>query len=180
MAASADFDPGRDYCTEMNPSNSIMGAPISEFYWCSLQYGKWPTALIPEEYRQVQPSDVETLLVSGNVDFSTPVWTATNELLPALSNAEQVTLAEFGHTDDVWGLQSEATIHLLTTFYDSGEVDDSYYIYQPMGFNVGLMSFPFLAKMLVAVIILVPLLLAALVWLMVRRIHRCNAGQALS
>jgi len=171
MAASADLDPGRDYCSEMNPPTSIMGAPISEFYWCSLQYGEWPTALIPEEYRQVQPSDVETLLVSGNVDFSTPIWTATSELLPALNNAEQVTLSEFGHTGDVWSLQPEATIHLLTTFYDSGEVDDSYYSCQLMNFDVGLMSFPLLAKVLVVVIILVPLLLAAMVWLMVRGIQ---------
>jgi hypothetical protein len=173
IAASADLDPGRDYCTEMNPPNSVMGAPASEYYWCSLQYGEWLTAPIPEKYRRVQPSDVETLLVSGNADFSTPVWLATNELLPALSNAEQVTLSEFGHTGDVWSLQPEATIHLLMTFYDSGEVDDSYYSYQPMNFNVGLLSFPLLAKVLVVVIILVPLLLAALMWLMVRRIqHR--------
>ncbi|MEJ2513177.1 MAG: alpha/beta fold hydrolase [Anaerolineales bacterium] len=172
IAASSDLDPGRDYCTEMNPPGSIMGAPASEFYWCSLQYGEWLTAPIPEEYRQVQPSDVETLLVSGNVDFSTPVWTATNELLPALSNAEQVTLSEFGHTGDVWSLQPEATIHLLTTFYDSGEVDDSYFSYQPMNFDVGLMSFPLLAKVLLVVIIFVPLLLSALVWLMIRRIQR--------
>jgi len=172
IATSADLDPGRDYCTEMNPPNSMMGAPISEYYWCSLQYGKWPTALIAEEYRQVQPTNVETLLVSGNVDFSTPVWMATKELLPVLSNAEQVILSEFGHTDDIWSLQPEATIHLLTTFYDSGEVDDSFYTYQPMDFNVGFMSFPLLAKVMVVVIILVPLLLAALVWLMVRRIQR--------
>jgi uncharacterized membrane protein len=61
---------------------------------------------------------------------------------------------------------------MLTTFYDSGEVDDSYYSYQPMNFNVGLLSFPLLAKVLVVVIIFVPLLLAALVWLMVRRVQR--------
>jgi len=180
MAASADLDPGRDYCSEMNPPTSIMGAPISEFYWCSLQYGEWPTAIIAEEYRRVQPSDIETLLVSGNMDFSTPVWMATNELLPALSNTEQVILSEFGHTDDIWSLQPEATIHLLTTFYDSGEVDDSYYSYQPMDFNVGFMSFSFLAKTLVVIILLVPLLLAALVGLMVRRIQHRKAGQALS
>jgi len=180
VAVSADHDPGRDYCTEMIPPDSIMGAPASEYYWCSLQHAEWPTTPIAEEYRQVQPSDVETLLVSGNADFSTPVWTATNELLPALNNAEQVTLSEFGHTSDVWGLQPEATIHLLATFYDSGDVGDSYYTYQPMDFNVGFMSFPLLAKVLVAVSLMVPLLLAALVWLMARRIQRRKAGQALS
>jgi len=172
MAVSADFDPTRDYCTEMNPPDSIMGAPMSEYYWCSFQHADWPTAPIPEEYRQVQPSDVETLLVGGNADFLTPIWPTTDELLPALSNAELVILSEFGHTVDVWGLQPEATRHLLTTFYETGEVDDSLYTYQPMNFDVGLMSFPLIAKVLVAVIVLVPLLLVALVWFIVRRVRR--------
>lgn len=72
MAVSADFDPTRDYCSEMNPPDSILGAPMSEYYWCSFQLAECPTAPIQEEYRQVQPSDVETLLVGGNVDFLTP------------------------------------------------------------------------------------------------------------
>lgn len=169
IAVSADYDPGRDYCAEMNPPHSIMGAPISEYYWCSLQYSDWPKALIPEEYRQVQPSDVETLLVSGNADFSTPVWTATNELLPAMSNAEQVTLAEFGHTADIWSLQPEATRHLLTTYFESGEVDDTLFRYQPMSFDPGLLSFPLLAKVLIGVIIVLLLLTFAGIWFIIRR-----------
>jgi len=180
VAVSADHDPGRDYCTEMIPPDSIMGAPASEYYWCSLQHAEWPTAPIAEEYRQVQPSDVETLLVSGNADFSTPIWTATNQLLPVLGNAQQVTLSEFGHVDDIWGLQPEATRLLLTTFYDSGEVDDSLFTYQPMTFDVGLMSFPFLAKVLVITIIVAPLLIVGLVWFIVRREKRRKAVQALS
>jgi hypothetical protein len=111
-------------------------------------------------------------LVGGNADFLTPIWPTTDELLPALSNAELVILSEFGHTVDVLGLQPEATRHLLTTFYETGEVDDSLYTYQPMNFDVGLMSFPLIAKVLVAVIVLVPLLLVALVWFIVRRVRR--------
>jgi hypothetical protein len=176
VAASSDFDPSRDYCTEMIPPDSTMGVPASEYYWCSLQYAEWPTHLIPEDYRHVQSSDVKTLLVSGNADFSTPAWTATDELLPSLNNAEQVILSEFGHTADIWSLQPEATIHLLTTFYDTGEVDDSHYSYQPMDFNVGFMSFPFLAKVLVITIIVVSLLLVGLVWFIVRRVRRRNGS----
>jgi len=41
-----------------------------------------------------------------------------------------------------------------------------------MNFDVGLMSFPLIAKVLVAVIVLVPLLLVALVWFIVRRVRR--------
>ena len=181
MAVSADFDPTRDYCSEMNPPDSILGSPMSEYYWCSIQLAEWPTAPIQEEYRQVQPSDVETLLVGGNVDFLTPDWTATNELLPSLSNAQQVILSEFGHTTDVWVLQPEAVRHLLTTFYETGEVDDSLFTYQPMDFSVGfLSSFPNLAKLTVVVPLLVIILLVALVWFIVRRVQRRRNSQVSS
>jgi pimeloyl-ACP methyl ester carboxylesterase len=59
---------------------------------------EWPTHPIPQEHRQVQPTDVETLLISGGIDFSTPPQFATEELLPYLSNGEQVILKDFGHT----------------------------------------------------------------------------------
>jgi hypothetical protein len=157
IAASADFNPNRDYCFDMNPPDSIMGAPVSQFYWCSLQLGGWPTAFIPDEFRQVQPSDVPTLM------------TATNELLPVLGNAEQVILSEFGHTQDVWGLQPEATRHLLMTYFESGRVDDSHFTYQPMNFDVGLMSFPLIAKLLMVGIPLILIGLVVLVWFGIRR-----------
>jgi hypothetical protein len=135
--------------------------------------------LIPEEYRQVQPSDVQTLLVSGNMDYSTPIWQATEELLPTLSNGEQVILSEFGHSGDVWSLQPEATEHLLTTFFDTGEVDDSLYTYRPMDFSVGFLgSYPKLAKTMLAVVVLVPLGLVALVWFVVRWLRRRRASQS--
>lgn len=177
MGYTADFDPTRDYCNDMNPPESIMGAAVSEFYWCSSQHTVWPADLIPEEYRHVQSSDIETLLVSGNDDFSTPAWTATHELLPALNNAEQVILSEYGHVSDIWTLQPEATRHLLTTFYATGDVDDSLFTYQPMNFDAGLMSFPLLAKVLVVIVIMVPIFLALLIWVTVRRMKRRKGQQ---
>ena len=174
---STDYDPARDYLTEMNPPDSILGAPMSEFIWSGAQAIDWPITQIAAELRQVKPSDVETLLVSGNIDATTPAQWATEELLPSLSNGEQVILSEFGHTDDVWNLQPEATMHLLTTFYDTGVVDDSLFTYQPMDFEVGLMSFPLLAKVLVVFVILVPLLLVVLVWYIARRVKRRKGRQ---
>lgn len=171
---STDYDPDRDYLIEMNPPESILGAPMSEFIWSGAQAMDWHATLIPEDLRHVQFSDVETLLVSGNIDATTPAQWATEELLPYLNNGEQVILSEFGHTDDVWGLQPEATMHLLTTFYNTGEVDDSLYVYQPMDFDVGL-GFPLMAKLAVAIVVLVPIGLIALVWFIVRRIRRHRA-----
>lgn len=50
------------------------------------------------EYGSVHTSKVETLLISGELDFSTPPQLATEELLPYLPNGHQVVLEEFGHT----------------------------------------------------------------------------------
>jgi pimeloyl-ACP methyl ester carboxylesterase len=178
MAVPADYDPSRDYLAEMVPPGSTFGAPMSQLSWGPVQFMDQPL-LIPEEYRQVQPSDVQTLLVSGNMDYSTPIWQATEELLPTLSNGEQVILSEFGHSGDVWSLQPEATEHLLTTFFDTGEVDDSLYTYRPMDFSVGFLgSYPKLAKTMLAVVVLVPLGLVALVWFVVRWLRRRRASQS--
>jgi hypothetical protein len=111
------------------------------------------------------------------MDFSvSPQW-ATEELLPVLSNGEQVILSEFGHTGDVWGLQPEAMVHLVTTFYDTGEVDDSLFTHQPMGFYVK-RGWPTQAKQYLAIAVAVPLLLVGLaVRFVVRRVRRRRASQ---
>jgi len=137
----------------------------------------WSIEMIPAELRLVRPSDVETLLVSGNIDATIPAQWATEELLPSLKNGEQVILSEFGHTDDVWGLQPEATVHLLMTFYDTGEVDDSLFTYQPMNFDVG-MGFPAMAKLVLAAIVLIIVLVIALIWFVISRVQRRRARSA--
>jgi pimeloyl-ACP methyl ester carboxylesterase len=171
IVMSTDFDPARDYFAEMNPPGSILGAPQSEITWSPLYFADWPATLIPVDNRQVQASDVETLLVSGSVDGTTPARYATEELLPSLGNGEQVILSEFGHVDDVWNLQPEATMHLLTTFYDTGVADDSLFTYQPMDFDVGL-GFPLMAKIMVVVVVLVLIGLYFLIRFIVRRVRR--------
>jgi pimeloyl-ACP methyl ester carboxylesterase len=171
---SADYDADRDYSTEMDPPGSIIGSPMSKVIWGSAADEDgvtWPTAVLPEEFRQVQPSAVETLLVSGNIDFSTPAEYATKELLPALENGEQVILSEMGHINDVMTLQPEATERLLTHFYDTGEVDDSLFVYQPMDFEVGL-GYPELAKISIAVVVVLVILIGLAVRAIIRRRRR--------
>ena len=170
-----DYDPERDYMTEMLPPDSILGAPASLFAGIVANYGGWPTKDIPAEFRQVQPSDVETLLVNGNIDYSTP-RESIDELLPHLSNGQLVILKEFGHTGDVWGMQPKATIHLLSSFYDTGVADDSLYTYQPMNFHVRL-GFPEIAKIGLAFVVMVIAGVAVLVWLIVRRVRRRGIHQ---
>lgn len=152
---SADYDDGRDYAAELNPASSIMGSPLSYAFWGSGL--KWPAKRIPEEYRQAQPCDVETLLVSGSNDFSTPAEYAAQELLPMLTRGHQVILAEMGHVNDLWRMQPEATLHLLVSFYDTGQVDDSRFQYQAMDFKVAF-GFPKLAKLAVGFVAFITLL----------------------
>ncbi len=168
-AVSADLDPSRDYSSEMDPPGSIIGAPMSKVVWTA---AVWPTAAIPDEYRKVQTSDVETLLVSGSVDFSTPAEHATNELLPFLNRGQLVLLKEMGHTGDLWGKQQPAMMRLLTSFYDTGVVDDSLYTYAPMEFSVS-MGFPLIAKLALGFMVVLLLVIALVAWRIVRRIqHR--------
>jgi hypothetical protein len=162
----------------MNPPNSILGSPTSLMVGAAAQLsGGWPVAPMSDKFREVQPTEVETLLVSGSIDYSTPSQFAAEELLPALSNGEQVIVSEFGHFSDVWSFQPEARRHLLATFYDTGEVDDSLFTYQPMDFHVKL-GFPVLAKIALAVVVLVIGGLVVVVRFVVRRVRRSKAAQA--
>ena len=144
-ASLGEFDFARDYRTELNPPDSIMGSPGSTAAFA--EYSAWPTNIIAEEYRELQPSDVETLLVSGNIDFNTPVQFARDKLLPSLSNGQHVVLSNFGHGEFL-GLQSEASRRLLASFYDTDLADDSLFTYHPVDFHVGL-GYPVMAKLAV-------------------------------
>jgi pimeloyl-ACP methyl ester carboxylesterase len=171
MGGSVDdfYDPARDYRTELDPPDSIIGSPFSLFMWA--MFHGWPKNLIPEDYLQVQPTDVETLLISGSIDFSTPPQFATEELLPHLSNGKQVILKDFGHTETFWNSQTEARAHMLKTFFSTGEVDASLYTTQPVNFDARL-GWPGLAKVLLGTALAVIVLLVVLVWFVIRRIRR--------
>ena len=75
---------------------------------------------------------------------------------------------DFGHTGSFWNSQPEARVHLLNTFFDTGQVDASLYTYQPLDFDVGL-GWPGLAKLLVAVPVLIVVLVVAAVWVIIDR-----------
>jgi hypothetical protein len=174
LGASADYQPDRDYRSDLTSPNAVLGAPMSLLIWGSAG-GYWPPNLMGEQYRQVQPTDVETLLISGSVDFSTPAQFAEQELLPSLSNGQSVVVAEQGHTGDFWNFQSEAGERLLTSFFDTGVADDSVYTYLPMDFKPA-MRFPLLAKVLVGVCLLLAVGLVWAAWAVIRRLARRRAA----
>jgi len=148
--------------------DSIMGAPLSEWIWSMAE--AWPLELVPAELRQLQESDVDMLIVNGTVDFSTPP-TALDEVKPYYRNAQYVLLPEFSHVGDVRNLQPAAFERLVTSYYDTGVADDSLFELQPLSFEPSI-SLVTMAKLGVAAVVLVPLLLVGGVLVIVRRVRR--------
>jgi pimeloyl-ACP methyl ester carboxylesterase len=167
-AVSADYDSTRDYLSEMLPSDAVMGAPLGRFLWGPAEQRQWSIKLIPEEYRQLQYSDVQTLILSGSLDISTPAENAARDIVPYFKNSQQITLAEMGHVRDLWRLQPRTTHRILTSFFETGVADTSLCKCEPMNFEVS-SGFPAVAKRIVyggAAVVVV--LLGGLVWLIAR------------
>jgi pimeloyl-ACP methyl ester carboxylesterase len=170
--STGDYALGTDYQTSFNPPDSIIGSPRSEL---AASMEGWPATIISQEYRQVQPLDVETLLVSGSIDFWTPAQLAEQDLLPFLSKGQHVVVAEAGHGEMLWQ-QPEASRHLLNTFYDTGVGDDALFTYHPWEFKVGF-GFPLMAKLVLAAIVLLIAIVVAAVGYIARRVRQHRTRQ---
>jgi pimeloyl-ACP methyl ester carboxylesterase len=175
MGASAPdyLDPKRDYPAELSLANDIIGAPFSLFNWGFIQ--GWP-AISDQSYGVVQDSDIETLLISGELDGSTPPRYARDELLPRLKNGDQVIIKGQGHTETFWNSQAQARARLLNTFFASGEIDDSLYRDQALVFDVD-KSWSGMAKMLLALVVGIGAILGFIVVVIVRKVFRASASK---
>ena len=169
FSAEYDFDPAADYVAEVTPGPYLIGSPGSSMGWSAA--GIWPANKIPDEYRRAQPSSVETLMLSGTLDVSTPAQNARDQLLPLLENGKQVVLSEFAHTGDLYFLQREATRHLLTTFFATGGVDDSLYEPNTVNFEPA-WGLPLIAKLVVGGGALALVLAAVVLFFAVRWVKR--------
>ncbi|NKB71460.1 MAG: alpha/beta fold hydrolase [Candidatus Latescibacteria bacterium] len=170
-AIGADFDTGRDYFHEMDPPDALLGSPLSKFTWSAMQFGDWPYDPIPEKYRRPRPSPVETLIINGSIDFSTPAENTENELMPYLENGRHVVLSEAGHLQDLLAFQPEARDHLVGGFLADGTVDASRYTHEPVDFEVGF-SLGLIAKLCVAAVGVGVLVIAAIAFWIIRRVRR--------
>lgn len=172
--AMIDGPAAQEYYDNGGDPGSILGNASTDFLWA----GKsglatvWPDSPDNAEYREVRPSDVETLLVSGEVDFSTPAQLATDELLPSLSRGQQVILPGLGHTADFWEHRPEAGKRLLTTFYDTGKVDSSRFDRRPVDFEAVPWSMSTIAELLIGVALAGAVLGLGLLAVIARRSRR--------
>jgi pimeloyl-ACP methyl ester carboxylesterase len=124
----ADAQPAERYFSSGAGEGSIIGNPFTEFLWgAGGLVHAWPANPGENQYTSVQNSNVPTLLIGGTLDFATPAQNATKELLPHLPNGHQVILSGLGHADDFWYYEPSASTQLLTSFYDTGQVDTSRY-----------------------------------------------------
>jgi hypothetical protein len=114
---------------------------------------------------------VETLLVGGDLDFSTPPQIATKERLPYLPNGHQVVLNGFGHLATFWADQPEANTRMVNTFFDCGQVDDSLYTPQNVDFTPAY-TYAGLAKAIAGLTVGLALLTALLMMLMALWVYK--------
>ncbi|MCC7076927.1 MAG: alpha/beta fold hydrolase [Acidimicrobiia bacterium] len=171
-AASVDAEAARDYFSSGEGGRDAnFGYAASAFAWGGGRMADaWPVARGVDEYRTVKVSDVEALLVGGELDTTTPPQVAREELLPHLPNAQEVVLPGFGHSFSFWMEQPDAGTHLIETFLDSGEVDTSLYRPQTVGLTPDF-GLPAMAKVVVGGLLgLALVMIVSLLW-MARRVR---------
>jgi pimeloyl-ACP methyl ester carboxylesterase len=148
---------------------SKLGSAPTEFSWAGGRLvDAWPVTADHALYNRVPHSEVETLLVGGELDFSTPPQVATRELLPHLPNGQEVVFPKLGHTEDFWAYQPEASTRLITTYLDTGRVDTSLYTENRVDFTPSL-TYGAIAKIVLGVMLaLAALTVLSLAWMALR------------
>jgi len=132
-ALSCGLEPSRDLLKEMEPPGSIIGSPSVKLFLGAASHGGWPIHPIPQEYRKMKTCGVETLVVMGNLDPSSPV-DYIREIMPYFKKGQLVVLSDMGHMDPC-NLQPEAFNHLGKRFYSEGIVDTSKYKFNKIDFK---------------------------------------------
>src|ERR1022692_409524 len=170
----ADAQPAERYFGSGADRGSIIGNPFTDFLWgAGGMAHAWPANPGENQYTSVQNSNVPTLLIGGTLDFETPAQNATKELLPHLPNGHQVILSGLGHVDDFDYYEPKASTQLLTTFYDTGQVDTSRYTPNEVSFATP-SSQAAIAKDILGFMIGIALL--AVIWLVVLAIRIRRRG----
>jgi TAP-like protein len=183
VAAVAKIDAAHARRAFANDSDrrSLIGTPGADLIWVGGQLvDAWPANPDQNEYNRVRDSNVETLLIGGNLDFATPPQWATRELLPHLSNGREVILSDLGHTDDFWTYQPAASTRLVNTYFDSGRVDRSLYTHNSVDFTPAI-SQGAIARIVLGVMLgFAALTVLSLLWIALRVHKRGRFGRKTS
>jgi pimeloyl-ACP methyl ester carboxylesterase len=167
----ADAAHARRFFASRADRGSVIGSPGTDFLMAGGRlYDSWPASPDENQYTRTRDSKVETLLIGGRLDFSTPPQNATRKLLPHLPNGHEVVLPDIGHTDDFWAYQKPAGNRLINTFLDSGRVDTSLYTRTPVDFTPAL-SHGSIAEIVLAVMLALAALTVLSLVLMALRVR---------
>ncbi|HMQ05773.1 MAG TPA: alpha/beta hydrolase [Saprospiraceae bacterium] len=121
---SADFNPDinyRQYLRSFDES-TLLGANYALLLWGSA--GTWSGKSIPESFKLLQPSHTETLILSGDLDVSTPADFATQKLLPSMPFAQQKVFRNMSHLD-VANIQPLSYQAIINEFFLTGHANFS-------------------------------------------------------
>lgn len=118
-AFSADYQEEVNYRKVLKDETTILGGNVSMLYWGIASAFKMK--MIPEDYRKSKMVETKTLVISGDLDVSTPSDYARDELMPYLKNGEQLILKNMSHLDII--RKAFKTPSFLSKYYDTGEVE---------------------------------------------------------
>jgi pimeloyl-ACP methyl ester carboxylesterase len=170
-AASARLDAqaAKEYFSARGRQSDLAYAATAFGWGEGRMVDAWPATPDDDAYSEVRTSNVETLLVGGQLDLATPPQWATRDLLPHLPNGHEVVLDGFGHSTSFWEDQPEAGTRLVNTFFDSGRVDDSLYEPQRVDFTPEVTQTALGKGIAGAMVGLALLTVLSLLWMGVRR-----------
>jgi len=166
-----DDQAARRYFARNHDLTSNLADAATAFVWGGGALAdSWPAGPDQSAYGRMRPTNVETLMISGELDFSTPPQGAT-AMLPYLHRGHQVILRGFGHADSFYTQQREAGTHLVNAYFDTGKVDRSRYTPERVDFTPDVTQTA-LGKGFAGGITGLALLTVLSLALMARRVHR--------
>ena len=168
--AAIDARASRTICLPASKGNSNLDYAATKFIWGGGRLADaWPATPEDDEYDRVRTSSVETLLVSGELDFAAPPQAATKSSSRTLPNGQQVVLPGIGHSPSFWTQQTARARMSINTYFDTGRVDDSRYKPQPVDFTPEVTQAALGKGIAGAMVGLAALTVLSILWLAVRR-----------
>jgi len=172
QAARAHFAAGGS-----KPGSNIADAATAFIWGNGKLVDAWPSQPDENEYGRVRPSNVDTLVISGELDFAVPPQAATKDLLPSLANGRQVVLPGIGHALSFFTQQPDAGTHLVNTYFDTGKVDTSQYGPQNVDFTPEVTQTALGKGIAAAMFGLAGLTVLSLLWMTLRALRRKRFGR---
>ncbi len=130
LYSSSDVYSRLAHIAEDPDPDSVIGSPGATLFMHPPEHDGWPIRTIPESFR-TDVSPVETLVLNGGLDVSSPLEYARQNLMPRLARGHLIVLNTMGH-NDLYNLQEDAYRHTLARWLTEGVVDTSRFIDVPV------------------------------------------------